>query len=189
MKFRLTYQGELKAAGNNSNRSLEKWLLRKAFHPQLAELWQTHPILREAQNDEEKGEIKFPAYESIRVGGKRFIPLIRKSLSLACNLNITFLRKEEPGTLLLQGGDLDNRIKVLFDGLRMPSQSELDGTNLGAEPFYSLLEQDSLITGFSVDTDRLLTRPGALVHQVHLIIEVTVRVMRASLDNIEFLAE
>jgi len=57
------------------------------------------------------------------------------------------------------------------------------------EPFFCLLEQDSLITGVRVRTDRLLTVPGGNVHEVHLVIEVTVCVIRMSLDNLGFLGE
>jgi hypothetical protein len=54
----------------------------------------------------------------------KYIPLIRKSLHLACALDIQFLRHEEPGLLVLQGGDLDGRLKTLFDAMRMPSARE-----------------------------------------------------------------
>jgi hypothetical protein len=185
MKFRLTYEGPLKAAANHNRRSSEKWALREAFHPQLSELWETHHVLSRLNSSAHKSQF----YGLIDVGGKPFLPLIRKSACLACSLNILFLRKEEPGSLVLQGGDLDNRIKTLFDGLRMPEASELKNENPTQEPFCTLLEQDSLITAFSVDSDRVLTRPGAPVNEVHLVIEVTVRVMKTFFENLEFLGE
>ena len=49
-----------------------------------------------------------------------FKPLVRRSLSLACALDILFLRHEERYNLMRQGGDLDGRIKTLFDALKMP---------------------------------------------------------------------
>src|ERR1017187_1955041 len=71
---------------------------------------------------------------------------------------------------------IDNRIKVLFDGLRMPKASnEIDGApQEGEDPFYCLLEDDSLITRVNVTTDRLLT-PKAddeRIHDVMLVIHV-----------------
>jgi len=44
MRFRLTYDGPLRASGNKPQ-PREKWTLREAFHPQLAALWATHPVL------------------------------------------------------------------------------------------------------------------------------------------------
>jgi hypothetical protein len=44
MKFTLTYSGRVLASGNKP-KPAEKWAIRRAFHPQLAELWQTHPVL------------------------------------------------------------------------------------------------------------------------------------------------
>jgi hypothetical protein len=99
------------------------------------------------------------------------------------------MRKEEPGSLILQGGDIDNRLKTLFDGLRVPSEAEVKAAKPEMQPFYCLLEQDSLITGVKVRTDRLLTAPGGDAHEVHLIIEVTVRVLRMSWENLGFLGE
>lgn len=44
MCFRLIYEGDLKAAGNNSQRAPDKWVLRNRFHSQLASLSVTAPI-------------------------------------------------------------------------------------------------------------------------------------------------
>jgi hypothetical protein len=45
MRFTLTYAGPLPAAGNKSTRAKEKWAIRRVLHPQLAVLWQTHPVV------------------------------------------------------------------------------------------------------------------------------------------------
>jgi hypothetical protein len=57
------------------------------------------------------------------------------------------------------------------------------------QPFFCLLEDDALITSFSVETDRLLTQPNSPVNQVYLVIEVNVRVMKLTETNIGFLGE
>ena len=65
----------------------------------------------------------------LRGDGGTFVayrPLVRKKLGLACALDILFLRQEEPGQLVLQSGDIDGRIKTLFDALRIPSKQEED---------------------------------------------------------------
>src|SRR3954464_3666404 len=45
MKFTLTYEGRLPPCTNKKPRAKEKWDIRRTFHPQLAELWQTDPVL------------------------------------------------------------------------------------------------------------------------------------------------
>jgi hypothetical protein len=45
MRFRLVYDGDLKAGGSRP-RAREKWALREAFRPQLASLSATHPVMQ-----------------------------------------------------------------------------------------------------------------------------------------------
>src|SRR6478672_8601158 len=98
--------------------------------------------------------------ETIDVDGHSFLPLVRSALNLTCTLDILFLRKDSPGAGVTRGGDIDNRIKTLFDGLRVPHAGEIaaEGT-IAPVPFHCLLEDDHLVTALTVRTDRLLTRP------------------------------
>lgn len=213
MQFHLTYDGELPAASNNT-RTREKMGYPPSASFALAELWQNNAVLKEAATAAKvpeqgyfhrtetwggtasiqvsdasgAGYISDPRRdlcEPIVRNGYKFIPLVRSSLHLACGLNITFLRKG--GDLISAGGDLDNRIKVLFDGLRLPSEEDLKKEKPDAEPFYCLLEDDGLITSFSVNTDRLWSRPGSSEKEVRLIIGVTVRATRLTAYNMGFL--
>ncbi len=89
-----------------------------------------------------------------------FVPLISTKMGRAfAMLDILFLRRNHPGNLISEG-DIDNRIKVLFNSLRVPKgASEIGegvGPDEGEKPFYCLLEDDSLITSVNVTTDRLL---------------------------------
>jgi hypothetical protein len=224
MKFTLTYSGSLESSGNKPKLS-EVWAIRNALHPQLSELWQTHPVLiglgfhasatvskppdvsggkppsrvmpREIlpnvqvslESNSSSARVRDILNTSIARGGFSFTPIARKSLSLICALDILFMRKEEPGSLVLQGGDIDGRLKTLFDALKVPSEEEIKNHTPIENPLYCVMEQDALITGVNVRTDRLLTVPNGDVHQVHLIIEVTIRVMRVSWDNLGFLGE
>jgi hypothetical protein len=202
MKFTLTYDGELHAASRSDTRLEEKWAIRRALHPQLKELWMSNPTLSrlakfprigyqgdhrrwEMHHTQELPALKQPEFdttinllEPITVGRGIYIPLVRESLALVCGLDILFLRKEEPGKIVNNsGGDIDNRIKVLFDGLRVPNkdQSDLYDSN-DPEPFYCLLEGDERISDLSIRTDRLLTEPNSRPSQVRLIITVSVKV-------------
>jgi hypothetical protein len=215
MKFTLTYEGDLPSAGNNSKRVREKWQIRKALHPQLEELWLRDPILSRVAKYSQYGFLgdlnRFQLHHSksegppppdtsitdytvdlcapIFVGSGKFIPIVRESLALVCALDILFLRKEEPGALISSGGDLDNRVKTLFDSLRIPTSDEMQTAPADIpNPFYCLLQEDSLISDLAVKTDRLLSKSTDKASEVKLIIQVTVRVTQAKLYNIPFIA-
>jgi len=218
MKFTLTYDGELPSGGNRNSRSKEKWEIRKAIHPQLEELWQTSPTLRrvartyvpaggevylrweghhlgektEEAEEESRGRDPTDIHlcAPINVDGIECIPLIRQSLALACSLNILFLRKEEPGSLVFQGGDLDNRIKTLFDALRMPTKDDRPAQQVDLpRPLCCLLESDALINEFTIRADRLLTRPGSNASEVRLVIEAAVKVMHVRSYNMALVGD
>jgi hypothetical protein len=116
-----------------------------------------------------------------------FAPLVSQAegWEAVVELEILFLRPSKPGELIRHGGDLDNRIKVLFDGLRMPQNDcEIpsgDKPITGEVPFYCLLQDDALITSFSVKTAQLLA-PQSPDH-VELIISANVRATRRSMYN------
>jgi hypothetical protein len=113
--------------------------------------------------------------EPIRKGDRTFFPLVRYSLGLTCAVQILFLRNEPRGKVV-QSGDLDNRIKTLFDALTIPTQDAPYADAELTDPVYCLLEDDALITGIGVRTEQLLSRPDAGEKEVRLIIEVDVRV-------------
>ncbi|MCC6779196.1 MAG: hypothetical protein IT537_21640, partial [Hyphomicrobiales bacterium] len=148
MRFTLTYEGRLPSSGNKPKLS-HVWEIRRHFHPQIEELFDEHPVLSEQVP---QGEY-FPP---ISVKGFEFIPLVRRHLHMICSISVTFLRKGDPGTIVYQGGDIDNRLKTLFDGLRMPDKGdEVPEHFVTNQPMYALLESDALITGVAVKTDRL----------------------------------
>ena len=115
---------------------------------------------------------------------------MRSSLALQCKLDILFLRKDGLGSLVTNAGDLDNRIKILFDGLRMPitdaEMSKMPKIDL-SKPFYTFLEDDILISGFSVTTDRLLSKLNSEKDDVLLVIDVLVTPSMITSQNLVFI--
>ncbi len=126
--------------------------------------------------------------EPIEKHGAWFRPLVRDSYALHCGLKVRFLRKEPPGKVY-QGGDIDGRIKTLMDALTMPRHVEqvLDKTSSQSTPVYCLLEEDSLVSGFEIESERLLGDPDNAADWVRLMIEVDVRVRQATIYNQSFL--
>jgi hypothetical protein len=188
MEFRLVYEGSLKASGNAANHVRDKHAIRRQFHRQLSNLYDNHPYLSKLKKDsiitqvggvDVKTSFVERQAQNFSRCGYRFVPLVHKSQSLICGLDILFLRRENPGDLILQGGDIDNRIKTLLDALRIPDNcNEIDSPpGEGENPFFCLLENDSLVTELSVVTDRLLAplKDGQHQNEVVLVIKVKVK--------------
>ena len=209
VKFTLTYDGSLPPSANKP-KNKEKWAIRNAFDPQLKDLWQNHPALRDIELNGRyfpktggasltqvhhlhpgpvRPQVRLLAHpprqpeeildlcESIDKHGAWFRPLVRESYALHCGLKILFLRKERPGKVY-QGGDIDGRIKTLLDALTMPQHAEqvLKNTTKAA-PIFCLLEEDSLVSGLQVETERLLgNQNNHPADYARLTIEVDVRV-------------
>jgi hypothetical protein len=90
------------------------------------------------------------------------------------------------------GGDLDNRLKIFFDALRMSRETQEipDGSYPadGESPFYCLLEDDALITKFQVESDTLLGEAQTNPKHVRLIAQVSLRAVTATVENLELIA-
>jgi hypothetical protein len=163
MKFRLIYEGEI--APRQAAKLSDIHAIRQALHPQIKRLWDHEPLasrnwLREKDPKASDGDV----YARIKpIGGTRYAPLI--ATDLAAELDIVFLRQQAKGQLIGEGGDIDNRLKTLFDALRTPSKSEVQqlGTAVSndADPLHCLLQDDALIHRVNIETDRLLKQADA----------------------------
>jgi hypothetical protein len=120
--------------------------------------------------------------------GFNFVPLVTSELELACELDILFLRPDRPGRLW--AGDIDNRLKTLFDALAIPTEHEgygLRSPGGDEKPFFCLLEDDKLITKIGVETDQLLDwATGQANETAHLVITVRLRPQEVTWGNIQF---
>jgi hypothetical protein len=192
MHLTLTYDGPLHSATNKDPRTAEKNSIRRKLHPQLYDSWLTHPALEgklAAWESAKEYQYKDDANTFIlayRVERYGFIPLITTRHHMICELDILFLRREQPGSLI-HGGDIDNRLKVLFDALSMPTQTnQLEGLkDSEPEPFFTLLQDDRLITGLKLRTSQLHepVAPGSSPSDVRLVIDVSIHITRATYAN------
>jgi hypothetical protein len=215
MEFRLVYIGELKGASRTDSRATMKHSIRREFHPQLRQLWHTSSTLRQLAtrvalwgpdagdsddiNPALQVEEEISAPSAFDVGltriaeqwqrsGCRFVPLVTAALCLRCSIDILFLRPEDPG-LLIKSGDLDARVKTVFDALRMPvNLDEMGGTSPSDDenPFFVLLEDDKLISEVRITTDKLLLLPHERVlrpNDAFLVIHVRLQPTRPVLHG------
>lgn len=199
VEFRLTYVGELLATRGDDRkrqRALHVHDIRKHFHRQLRELWWTHPVLSRvvafAASHPNDGDMMHTIHTS---EGFRWLPMVTKENGLICKLEILMLRDRTPGNVL---ADIDNRLKTVFDALRLAdSPNELGAKTEGGpvrptpdeDPFYVLLQDDRLITHVAVTTDGL---PGEVPNvppenAARLVIDVTVRPYLVRTENLEYL--
>lgn len=199
MEFRLTYEGCLKAHRDDKKlreRSLHVHKVRQKFHPQLKKLWSSHPALTHntTANVVILKETSPSMRQIVQSDGFDWLPIVRSANGLICKLDILMLRPGAPGQVIY---DIDNRLKTLFDALRMADGSDELGakTSQGQAvpqsdevPFYVLVENDKLITDVSVSTDMLLDPvpdcPPA--DAVRLVINVTVRPYQVYLSNLGY---
>lgn len=205
MEFRLLYSGNQLFANGSA---AQKHLIRRTFHPQLKQLWKSNPNLRKMAlvrgvynvgSTAKRGDRDFDDKARVayfdRVGadnqrGKfRFIPLIDEKTCLRVSIDILFLRRDQH-PFIIAGGDIDNRLKTLFDALRVPSSvNGLGNPKNGEDPFFVLLEDDKLISEIRVNTDNILLLPNkarAYSRDVFLVINVKVTPTERTAYSIAF---
>ncbi len=207
MRFHLIYSGPLSASGNKSKPE-EGAAIRAKISPQLRQLWETHHslqvlsqegalpptnvgnmVMMSSNGKASPRQMAQSGYgtdllTTIPINGRAFMPLVRKSLSLNCEIDILFLRQQDPGALVSQGGDIDNRVKTLLDALRNPDNDEdARHPTTGEGIIFTLMESDTLVSRLNIDTDRLLFSETEKPNEVHLVIEVTLNVLRVGPHN------
>ncbi len=185
MHLMLHYRGVLKPNGMPTH----KHKLRELFHAQLKTLWNQKPLTEQPKLLQPRK--KAGDYSLLRpMGPFTFVPLITAEMNVVAELSITLLRPELPGGLIAQGGDIDNRLKTLFDALAMPPH--LRALPSGAAPapdqtpFFCLLEDDNLVVNVSVRTEQLL-EPGNAASLVDASIYVRTRITRSTMGNHSFI--
>lgn len=179
MRFTLMYDGELPSRGS----ARDKEAIRERLNPQLRELWTHQPLCLYPEYINPKGENELSVLE--RIGEHVYAPLVCEPLQLLAELDIMILRPERPGGVVTSGGDIDNRLKTLFDALSIPSQPGAIAANARpsspTKPMFTLLSDDSLISRVNVETDRLLDAPSP--SHVWLTIRVTLRARKIIFGN------
>jgi len=199
MEFTLIYEGALKSNGDPSH----KHQIREAIRPQLEELWRLLPLSRihegatgvvpaatdagEAFGGDFSQVFRSPDCR-VKRHGTSFLPVVSSALKLRARVDITWFRPENVGRVI-QTGDIDNRLKTLFDAMQIPPHANQfpPGGIAGSpeSPFCCLLEDDSLISGLNVDTRRML-KPAS-TNDVLLLIRVTTQTDEISLGNIQLI--
>jgi hypothetical protein len=188
--FTLKYRGELRRGVNSTEL---KQHIRESFHTQLQQIWAGHNVLSRidrsllpspVKSEHDKYDLPRPLQPvstedlsaflfRFRIGSAVFVPLVTFPMEAHCYLSVRLGRPARPGSILFGSGDIDNRLKILLDSLRMPQVEQ----ELPAGPdteMFCLLADDNLVTRLSVTTYRLLTSYSSDDY-VDVDIDVTVR--------------
>ena len=180
MKFRLHYRGRLKSNGSSG----DKQQLRREFHPQLADLWSRSPLVHQAEQFLSPHNREMCVVRN--VGDWMFSAVVSKTHHLVADLDIVLMRPEEPGSLVTQGGDIDNRLKTLLDALTIPKGNQIpvsDTQSPDESSLHCLFEDDNLITGLNVRVDRLLGSQDP--SEVLIVIHVDISATKGTFKNLE----
>lgn len=187
MKFRLTYEGPLRPTQREAEdhqphpHAPHQHTIRKCFHKQLKHLWATNKFLSTCRvhpkfyatprpNDgamwaSDPNEM-IPYLDAVATNyheyGYKFVPLVRDHIDLMCSLDILFLRRDVPGSIV-SAGDIDNRLKTVIDALRRPKNAKevVENPGAGEDPFFCLMEDDKQIDRLTIEADMLLDPPQA----------------------------
>jgi len=184
MEFCLHYSGKLKSQDNATG----KHQIRQALNPQLRSIClskQFGHMFEELTAGPPKAR-EIPMYSEI--SGKRFWFLANDRLKTVVDLNITVLLPHEVGAIVHNGGDIDNRIKTLFDALRIPSvASEIpsnDSFDYGSVGMFCLLQDDKLINRVSINSYQ--DHSPLADDSVRCFIEVKTKITVALMSNLCF---
>lgn len=189
MKFHLIFDGNLPPRGKAA--SLERIHdVRMAIHPQMKAMWSVAPLNTNVQwlrpNHGLGPDQPYPGVLERRLKWE-FVPLISRAVGLLAEIHVTVLRDRHPNSHQGIHGDIDNRVKTLFDALRVPTLGEcnklVDNVTMPDRTF-CLLQDDDLISKLTVETDRWL---GVEPHRTLAIIQVSIKASQVSLDNLDLL--
>ncbi len=185
MNFRLLYEGPLSSNGT----AKEKQAIRRVLQPQVAQLWKEQPLAAFVERNQHTENPVVQPSLAVRRGGYLFLPVVTSQLDLMAHLDILLLRSRIPGSLIIKGGDIDNRLKTLFDALQIPDDNQVaaDPPRVDEQPFFCVLENDVLITRVNVETDRLLKPDDDHVgdSRVALVINVTIKAGHLTWNNMD----
>jgi len=155
IEFTLTYRGTLRPNGDPQH----KHDLRRQFHTQLKRLWEVRPKLAPGEMSRIIPDVRRPEFH-IPVRDFSFLPVISEAGFNVAEVDVELLQSECAGSIITMTGDIDNRLKTLFDAFKIPFRpGELPTEAKPCEeefPFFCVLQDDHLITRVSVQTRRRL---------------------------------
>jgi hypothetical protein len=194
LDFTLKHAGPV-LSGRSTYAKEKKSDLRYEFHKQLALLWRVHPYLktldpgtfarqpaRKQRMDDIAPAVHYETdlYYRCLLGGIDYVPIVSYGHRMHCQLAIRLHSRRSPGGIIHQGADLDNRLKVIVDALRMPDPGQdTEGAASDGEEalMFCLLENDDLVTKLSIETFQLLSEDLKTAEPEYVEVDIDVHVV------------
>lgn len=200
LKFTLTYEGELRTGSSRGSDGKSpadrKQGLREYYHLQLQRLWRVNHFLsgwaKKTDGFSHERMEEFARKNAPSLGETEFIPLVSKAAHVDCWIDFRILR---PSHDLVNAPDIDNQVKVLFDGLKMPRTLDEMGKQAVASPspLYVLLEDDGLVNKITSTQDELLQpilgKSDISNNDVRVVIDVHIRPQVPTSENVIFYSD
>jgi len=184
MEFCLHYEGKLRSRDT----AKAKHSIRQSLHGQLRSICLSRPFVSLFKPDQFESLVIKDLSMSKVIDGKKFNFLISEKLATVANLNLTLLVPHAVGSIVQNGGDIDNRLKTLFDALRIPTASSevptTDDFEYGSEGMYCLLEDDKLINRVAIKSFQDHSPLGG--DSVRCLIEVETKITQPVLAGLCF---
>ncbi|MCH9613063.1 MAG: hypothetical protein S4CHLAM102_15670 [Chlamydiia bacterium] len=178
MKIILKYTGAL----NSTTDVKDKQRVRDCFHRQLKRVW-------EAQGDNILKGVRETPWSSNETVDKMFVPLVRKEHDLRVKLDIDILK--DPARKSNKQFDLDNKLKTLFDCLRIPNtpqEMQRIQEELVEVPYFGLLQDDHLVEAVSIRKGDWMFAPdeqeGKHHNEMHFFIFIKAHIYAASRNEL-----
>ena len=142
----LVYQGPLKSNGKAEHKAA----LRKQFSLQLRPIYERDVLKDNVREHVEQNCVK-------DVAGAKFTSLANKVFGLHARIDVTMLSVDNAGIFSAAQGDIDNRLKTLFDALSIPPESQVSSVKMASPDLtVCLVEDDRLIRDVRVRVGELL---------------------------------
>jgi hypothetical protein len=112
--FTLFYQGSLKSNG----RAEHKATIRRHFSTQLETIYKREVLENESVRE-------YVEEKCVReVAGHRYVALANRTFGLFAKIEVTLLSVGNSSIFANAQGDIDNRLKTIFDALSIPPESQ-----------------------------------------------------------------
>jgi hypothetical protein len=142
----LVYQGPLKSNGKAEHKAI----VREQFSRQLRPIYE-----RDILRDNVRNYVKQNCVKEVAVA--KFTSLANKVFGLHARIDVTMLSIDNAGIFSAAQGDIDNRLKTLFDALSIPPESQASSVKSPLPDLtVCLVEDDRLIRDVRVRVGELL---------------------------------
>ncbi|TGP53033.1 hypothetical protein EN873_17530 [bacterium M00.F.Ca.ET.230.01.1.1] len=181
MRFELFFLGRIPSGNKGGPHWNFAADFRAQMHHQLVRLWKTNPLsehtkwLSKPYNDNTwEGVATFERH------GLDFVVVASQRVSLSIKMDVHFYEPAGELSVASDVADVDNRVKVLFDLLRLPDNPK--HVPQGLVPHYCLMEDDRLVWELTVKRHRLLRTVETAEYMTRL--DISVLPSRGAMGNL-----